>query len=169
MQNGILRVLLLSLVLLGAASLVQAKVLRVYAGKLNINSASAADLTRLPGIGEVTASRIVKERERRGRFADPRELKGVKGVSERVYGNLHEYVAIQGESDLQVHIDLNTITKPLLLGLPGMSAGEAQSILNYRRANGRFSQVAELLKVPGIDQRRLQELSEWLTVVPPRR
>ena len=37
---------------------------RVYTGKLNINSASAADLTRLSGVGEVIAFRIIKERER---------------------------------------------------------------------------------------------------------
>lgn len=142
----------------------QARVVRVYEGKLNINTASTADLTRLPGIGEVTGFRIVKERERRGAFRAADELKDIKGVSGRVYEMIREHIAVQGESSLKVYMDLNTITKPLLLGIPGMSEGEARSILNYRNAHGGFEKVQDLLQVPGIGKKRFAELSEWLTV-----
>jgi competence protein ComEA len=142
----------------------QAKVVRVYTGKLNINTASSADLTRLPGVGEVIAFRIVKEREKRGTFRDTQELRSVKGVSERVYEGLKNYVAVTGENNLKVHMDLNTVTKPLLLGISGMSENEAHSILAYRRANGPFTRVEELKRVPGIDDRRFRELAEWVTV-----
>lgn len=158
------RMLSLVLPFLLVAVTAHARVVRVYEGKLNANTASAADFTRLPGVGEVIGFRIVKERERRGRFRDSKELIGIKGVSARVYEGFRNYVATEGDSNLKVYIDLNTVTKPLLLGLPGMTEGEARSILNFRKAKGGFEKVEELLHVPGIDKKRFAELSEWLTV-----
>ena len=143
---------------------VQAKVVRVYTGKLNINTASTADLTRLPGIGEVIAFRIVKAREAKKAFRDTQELRSVKGVSERVYEGLRNYVAVTGENSLKVYMDLNTVTKPLLLGISGMTENEARSILNYRKTNGPFTRVEELKRVPGIDDKRFRELTEWVAV-----
>lgn len=142
----------------------EASSLRVYTGSLNINTASSADLTRLPGVGEVIAFRIVKEREQRGKFRDIRRLERIKGISPRVFFGLQQYVATDGPNNLKVYLDLNTVTKPLLLGLPGMSEGEARSILNYRKGRGQFSSVEELRRVPGIDDKRYAELREWLTV-----
>lgn len=141
-----------------------AKVLRVYSGRLNLNTASAADLGRLPGIGEVISYRIVRERERRGKFTDIRQIQGVKGISPRVFAGLQGYVATEGGNDLKVYLDLNTVTRSLLLGLPGGTEGEARSILNYRKARGRFASVEELRQVPGIDAKRFGELREFLTV-----
>ena len=143
----------------------ETRVKRIYTGKLNINTASAADFGRLPRIGEVIAYRIVKAREQKGgQFADVRELKRVKGISERVYTGLRPYVSTTGDNDLRVFLDLNTVTRSLLLGLPGMTAEEARSILNYRRAQGRFGEVSDLRRVPGISDKRYGELAEWLTV-----
>ena len=161
---GLVRSLSVALAFLMVAVTAHAKVVRVYEGKLNVNTASAADLTRLPGIGEVIGFRIVKERERRGAFSETKELKEIKGISERVYEGIRKHVAIQGENSLKVYTDLNTITNPLLLGIPGMSEGEARSILNFRKARGGFENMEELLQVPGIGKKRLAELSEWLTV-----
>jgi competence protein ComEA len=139
-------------------------VVRVYTGKLNINTASSADLTRLPGIGEVIAFRIVKARETKGAFRDTQELRSVKGVSGRIYEGFKKYVAVTGENTLKVHMDLNTITKPLLLGISGMTENEARSILAYRKTNGPYTKVEELKRVPGIDDKRYRELAEWVTV-----
>lgn len=45
-----------------------------YAPVLNINTASAADLMALPGIGEVRAGRIVQSRDTDGAFSSPDDL-----------------------------------------------------------------------------------------------
>ena len=47
--------------------------------RLDLNSASAAELQRLPGIGPVGAGRIVAERERNGPFRSPADLSRVTG------------------------------------------------------------------------------------------
>ncbi len=159
---------LMATIILLSTDVSWAKVLRTYQGKLNINSASAADFARLPGIGEVIGFHIIKEREQRGQFSSIKDLSSIKGISPRVYGGIKNLLSLEGKNDLQVRIDLNTITKPLLLGLPVMKAGEAQSILNFRRTRP-YNTVEDLLLVPGINQKRMHELSEWLTVVKTQR
>ncbi len=49
-------------------------------GRLNINRASARDLMLLPGIGPVTAGRIIEKRRLSGPFSDLRGLDCVRGL-----------------------------------------------------------------------------------------
>lgn len=49
-------------------------------GPVNVNTASAEELTRLPGVGPVRAEAIVCLRERRGRYDSLDELLEVKGI-----------------------------------------------------------------------------------------
>jgi len=57
-------------------------------GGIELNSASAAELTQLPGIGGQLAARIVERRERLGDFASVEELAGVQGVTAPVLNRL---------------------------------------------------------------------------------
>ena len=52
---------------------------------VNLNIATAEDLIKLPGIGEVMAKRIVDYRELHGRFRRPEEIIIIEGFSERKY------------------------------------------------------------------------------------
>lgn len=59
---------------------------------LDVNAASAKELTAISGVGPSTAGAIVAERERRGRFETLDELQEVKGIGpstlERIRGQL---------------------------------------------------------------------------------
>lgn len=50
--------------------------------RININTASAAELERLPGIGKGLAARIIAHREQYGRFRRAEHLLIVNGISE---------------------------------------------------------------------------------------
>ncbi len=63
-------------------------------GKININTASAALLTQLPGIGQTTAERIVAYREENGPFTAPEELLAVSGIGKAKLEALREYITI---------------------------------------------------------------------------
>lgn len=52
---------------------------------IDINTATRAELEKLPGIGEALAARIVEHREKYGRFRRVEHLLLVRGISERRY------------------------------------------------------------------------------------
>jgi competence protein ComEA len=62
---------------------------------VNLNTASAADLIKLPGIGEVMAKRIVDYRERNGLFRRPEEVIIIEGFSEKKYRAIAGIVCVQ--------------------------------------------------------------------------
>jgi competence protein ComEA len=61
-------------------------------GRVDVNRATAAELEELPGIGPVTARRIVEHRETHGPFAQPSDLLGVSGIGERTFEALADLV-----------------------------------------------------------------------------
>ena len=63
-------------------------------GPLNVNTASAAELETLPGIGEVLAGRIVAHREANGPYQRVEELTAVEGVSEGLVDELRDLITV---------------------------------------------------------------------------
>lgn len=61
-------------------------------GKMNINTASAADLESLPGIGEILAQRIVEYRTKNGPFKVLNDLKKVQGVNNSTLEKIKDQV-----------------------------------------------------------------------------
>ena len=61
---------------------------------IDLNTASAADLTRLPGIGEKRAQAIVDYRESSGPFQSVEELTEVKGIGEGILAQVYDYVTV---------------------------------------------------------------------------
>lgn len=64
-------------------------------GIININRATAEELTSLPGIGPTRAQAIVEHRERHGPFRVPGDLRAVSGIGEATFQNLAERVTVQ--------------------------------------------------------------------------
>jgi competence ComEA-like helix-hairpin-helix protein len=64
-------------------------------GKLNMNTATKQQLMDLPGIGEVTAERILKYREEKGKFTTLEDLRAIKGISKNKLERLSPMIIIQ--------------------------------------------------------------------------
>jgi comEA protein len=63
--------------------------------KININSAYAADLQLLPGIGEIIAERIIDYREQKGSFKKPEDIKKVKGIGDKKFEQIKDYITVE--------------------------------------------------------------------------
>ncbi|MFV0458545.1 MAG: helix-hairpin-helix domain-containing protein [Actinomycetales bacterium] len=63
-------------------------------GVVNVNTASAAELDELPGIGPVLAGRIVEWRTQNGPFASVDELRDVSGIGDRLLEQLRDRVSV---------------------------------------------------------------------------
>ncbi|MBA3515504.1 MAG: helix-hairpin-helix domain-containing protein [Pyrinomonadaceae bacterium] len=62
---------------------------------INLNTASAADLQRLPGVGPVLAERIINYRDENGRFRRAEHLMMVRGISDRKFRELRSLVRVE--------------------------------------------------------------------------
>lgn len=63
-------------------------------GLISINSASAAQLEEIPGIGPVTAKKIIEYRQTHGGFKSIDELMQVKGIGPKKLENMRPYVKL---------------------------------------------------------------------------
>lgn len=59
---------------------------------LNLNTASAEALQRLPGVGPAMASRIIEHRKENGPFTDVEQLMDVSGIGEKKFAKMKPYV-----------------------------------------------------------------------------
>jgi competence protein ComEA len=62
---------------------------------INLNTATAAELQRLPGIGPALAKRIVEFREKRHGFKRVEELLAIPGISEKKWQAIRDRVEIR--------------------------------------------------------------------------
>ena len=64
---------------------VTAPVLAESTGKVNINTASVNELSKLNKVGEKYAVRIVEYRKKNGPFKKPEDIMNVKGIGIKIY------------------------------------------------------------------------------------
>lgn len=61
-------------------------------------------------------------------------------------------------------ININVADVGVLSELPGIGEVLAQRIVDYREANGRFSQLQDLKNISGIGDTKLSAIMEYITV-----
>ncbi|WP_201260872.1 ComEA family DNA-binding protein [Embleya scabrispora] len=64
------------------------------AAVLDLNTATAAQLEQLPGVGPVLARQIIEKRTQLGRFAAVDQLRQVRGIGDRKYSDLKPRVRV---------------------------------------------------------------------------
>jgi competence protein ComEA len=67
----------------------------VKPARININTASAQELEKLPGIGRGFAQRIVEHREKYGPFRRPEHLLMVRGLSDKRFRALRDLITTE--------------------------------------------------------------------------
>ena len=65
-------------------------------------------------------------------------------------------------------LNLNAATEAQLEALPGIGAATATRIVEYRKKNGQFKKVEELMNVKGIGEKSFLKLKALITVAPSR-
>ena len=63
-------------------------------GLVNINTADAATLDTLPGIGPAIAARIIEYRDAHGPFSTTEEIKKVSGIGDAKYADLVSRICV---------------------------------------------------------------------------
>lgn len=63
--------------------------------KVNINTAKQTELETLPGIGTVTAGKIIEYRNKNGKFKNIEDLKNISGIGDAKFEKIKEYICIK--------------------------------------------------------------------------
>jgi competence protein ComEA len=72
----------------------QAQAAKPAATLVNLNTATAAQLETLPGIGPKTAAAIIEYRQKNGAFKKIEELMNIKGVGEKAFLKIRELITV---------------------------------------------------------------------------
>lgn len=138
--------------------------------RIDVDVASATDLTRLPRVGPGLATRIVSDRDDRGSFGSLRGLDRVPGVGPSLLKALEPHVTFSGmvadnAGDEAHKVSLNRASEAELATLPGIGPARARAIAEDRSRNGHYRTLEELGRVRGIGEATLRRL-EGLVEVP---
>ena len=155
--------------------------------KIDVETASAGELSRLPRVGPRLAKTIVADRAAHGSFGSAAGLDRVPGVGPGLLKLLEPHVVFGGAGDGIEHavcaattaslrsgpaarptapppdcpaapLNLNSASLEELDALPGVGRARAAAIVQYRTEHGPFSKIEELTRVSGFGPSALQRL-----------
>lgn len=134
---------------------------------IDANTASVEQFDRLPGVGPVTASAIVRYRENVSRFGSMAELEAVPGIGPTSAQRLAPYLRFgstrdRGPSIESDKIDVNRAQVDDLQQITGIGPVLASRIVEVRARLGRFATPEDLLLVPGIGPVILAKIREQM-------
>lgn len=128
-----------------------------------------------PGIYEMDHDARVHEAiDLAGGFNEKAEQTAIN-LAQKIQDEMVIYVPAQGEVEQsqvnlsdsdsnQSKIRINSATADEIESLNGIGPSKAQAIIDYREENGLFQSVEDLLEVPGIGEKTLENLKEDIQV-----
>jgi competence ComEA-like helix-hairpin-helix protein len=139
---------------------------------IDLNTADAATLAQLPGIGPQRAADIVAHRQRHGPFQAVEDLQAVPGIGPITVERLRPAVRLTANPDLASAgrpsrhpsgppvpvVDLNSASARELQKLPGIGPILAERIVAERQRGGPFRHVDDLRRVRGIKDKTIDKL-----------
>jgi competence ComEA-like helix-hairpin-helix protein len=136
--------------------------------KLNINFATLKQLDDLPGVGKVTAEKLIEFRDGKKQINDMSELLEIPGMTRKRINKLAKFLSVSGGSALQNQevkkLNLNFASEAELQTLPGVGPKLARSIVDTRGKKGSFHSLDDLEEVPGLSERTFRKFEHLVEV-----
>lgn len=141
-----------------------------YTGpKININTATAEELTELPRVGPKTAQRIVDDRIQNGSFKSIGDITRVKGIGPKTFQKFRHMITT-GEDETQKKLEttgfnINSAQMKAFVN-KGISPISAAKIIKYREEKGGINDIDELNTIPGVKKKDILKIKELIKQNP---
>lgn len=164
-----------------------------FAGGIDLNTADAAALESLPGIGESKAAAIIQYRTDHGGFKSVDELDNVSGIGPSTLASVRDLVSVgaggtatagapaaaatssaatsttsttaaPASTSAGCPVNINKADATALQDLPGIGESKAAAIVQYRTDHGAFASCNGLDDVSGIGPSTLATLAPCCSV-----
>ena len=132
--------------------------------RTELNRADPAELARLPGIGEVLATRIIRYRELLGGYYSAHQLSEVYGLDDSLEHTLLKHLSV--DTGMIKKTDLNRASFGALEKHPYLNSFQARSIMEFRRLEGSFPSIKTLIDNHLLTSEEYEKLRHYLEVEP---
>ncbi len=137
---------------------------KTFAEKKDLNTATAKQLQRVNGIGEVLSGRIVKFRNKfPGGFIADIQLKDVYGLSPEVIQRVCMDFTVKTPRQIE-KIALNTATVDQLVTIQHIDYELAYRIIEQRKLRDGYKSIDELTKVKGFPINKIDIIELYLSL-----
>jgi competence protein ComEA len=124
-----------------------------------LNESDTADWKKIPGIGSVYASRIVKYRNLLGGFVSVNQLREVYGIDDELFAKIYPYIKTDGK---YTKIAVNKLEFKQLLRHPYLNYKQVKVIVDLRRRKGNISSINELALLDEFTAEDIERLNPYL-------
>ncbi len=130
--------------------------------KKDINTATAEDLKKVYGIGEVLSKRIVRYRKKIGGFTIKEQLKDIYALSPEAYEALWQHFEIKNPAPVKFTINLNKADMQELQKNPYIDFDLAEKIVEHRSLKGKFKSLEDLKQIEGFPRDKYERIVLYL-------
>jgi competence protein ComEA len=127
---------------------------------IDLNTADSAALEKLPGLGPVLSSRIIKYRKILGGYCSVEQLREVYGLKEATFNNLIGRVF--ADSSAIVRINVNVAAFKDFTRHPYLNKYDIQAVLKYREIKGIIKNTDELIDNKILTSEKATKIAPYL-------
>ncbi|HMB62300.1 MAG TPA: helix-hairpin-helix domain-containing protein [Eudoraea sp.] len=128
---------------------------------IDLNRATAAELSSIRGIGEVLSARIIRFRDALGGFLVSDQLYDVYGLDSVVAQRALKKFGVVQKPEVE-KIDLNTASREELARLIYLSYNVAAAIVAYREDVGQIDSLNELKQIENFPENKIDRIALYL-------
>ena len=137
---------------------------KTFVQKKDLNTATAQQLQKINGIGQVFSERIIKYRDKyKGGFIADAQLQEVYGLTPEVIEKITQQFTVKTPRVIQ-KINLNTATRDELVTIPHIDYDLAHDIIEQRQLREGYNTISELIKVKDFPVNRIKIIELYLHI-----
>lgn len=127
---------------------------------IDINSATAAELEQIRGIGTYWSGRILKFREALGGFTSINQVGSTFGLPDSTFQAMQPYLSLK--TGLYRQLPINLLSEEELARHPYINGKLARIIIRFKDQHGLFTKKEDLGRIKIISGKQLDQLAPYL-------